>query len=159
MLNINQLHNETPGAKHVIHFNNAGAALPCQATLEAIQSYLYDEAITGGYKMQALNADKIQDFYKNAAQLINCTPDEIAVTANATDSQAKVLFGFPFKRGDVVLTGELEYSNNYMNLLLLKKTKGIKVRVVNSEKDSSLDLQKFENAIDDKVKLISMTNF
>ncbi len=41
--------NNTPGASNVIHFNNAGCALPTQKTLDSVINYLTKEAHTGGY--------------------------------------------------------------------------------------------------------------
>lgn len=158
MLDIEKIRRETPGAKYATHFDNAGAALPCHDTVQATVNWLNKEARTGGYRMQLEKEELVSNFYKNAATLIGCSPEEIAITHNASDSQAKILFAFPFKRGDVVLTTEIEYSNNYMNLLQLKKQKGIKIRIVKNEKDCSFNLEKFENAIDEKVKLIAATH-
>ena len=158
MLDIDKIRRETPGAKYVTHFNNAGAALPCHDTVQATVNWLNKEARTGGYLMQTVNEEDISGFYKNAGKLINCSPNEIALTHNASDSQAKVLFAFPFKKGDVVLTTEIEYSNNFMNLLQLKEQKGIEIRIVENEENCSFNLEKFENAIDDSVKLIAATH-
>lgn len=158
MLDIDKIRRETPGAKYVAHFDNAGAALPCHDTVQAVTNYINKEARVGGYAMQFSNESAFQKFYKNAAELINCQPDEISLTIGASDAQAKILYSFPFKRGDVVVTTEMEYSNNFMNLLNLKKQKGIKIRIVKNEKDCSFNLEKFENAIDEKVKLIAATH-
>ena len=38
----------TPGTSNVIHFNNAGCALPTQKTLDAVIGYLTNEANFGG---------------------------------------------------------------------------------------------------------------
>ena len=158
MLDIEKIRRETPGAKYATHFDNAGAALPCHDTVQATVNWINKEARTGGYRMQFEKEDLVSEFYKNAATLIGCSAEEIAITHNASDSQAKVLFSFPFKRGDIVLTTEMEYSNNFMNLLQLKKQKGIKIRIVKNEKDRSFNFEKFENAIDEKVKLIAATH-
>ena len=158
MLDIDKIRRETPGAKYATHFDNAGAALPCHDTVQATVNWINKEARTGGYRMQFENEKQVNRFYENAATLVGCSFEEIAITHNASDSQAKILFAFPFKRGDVVLTTEIEYSNNYMNLLQLKKQKGIKIRIVKNEKDCSFNMEKFENAIDEKVKLIAATH-
>jgi cysteine desulfurase/selenocysteine lyase len=57
-MNIETLRQQTPGCKHKIHFNNAGASLPPQQVLDAITQHLQLEAMTGGYEAADLKAVK-----------------------------------------------------------------------------------------------------
>ena len=43
-----QLREDTPGTEHVVHFNNAGASLPPNPVLLAVEQYLKAEATIGG---------------------------------------------------------------------------------------------------------------
>ncbi len=153
-MDINKIRNETPGAKYVCHFNNAGAALPAHDTVQAITNFINKEARTGGYRMQFSNEALLQGFYQNAAKLINASPEEIAFVHDATTAQNKILYSLPWKRGDVVVTTEQEYSNGYLSLLHLKKTRGIKIRVV----PGIYTMEEFESYLDENVKLISVAH-
>lgn len=157
-MNITQIRKDTPGTQRLIHFNNAGASLPTRQTLEAIQDYLHREAMTGGYRFMTEEAATINDFYVQAAQLINASPDEIALTQNASASLNLALYALPWQKGDVLLTSEIEYGNNFLNYLKLEKDKGVEIRIFPLDKNYHYNLATFENYINDKVKLIAITH-
>ncbi len=157
-MDITKIRKETPGVQECIHFNNAGAALPTRMTLDAMIHYLEQEALCGGYAMKEKSADLIAGFYKNAARLINCQPEEISITENASVGFDKVLLGIPFAPGDIILTSAIEYNNNYLNYLKLKKEKGIEIKLIPNDEKGVINVSKIPELIDKKVKLIAITH-
>lgn len=157
-LNIEQLRADTPGTQAVIHFNNAGCSLPVKESIDIITEYLQLEATLGGYEVKNKYESIINEFYTEAAQLINASDDEIAIIGNASDGINKMLFSIPWKAGDVILTTEVEYGNCYLNYLKLKEEKGIEVKIVPNDEDGNILLEKMEEMISPKVKLIAVTH-
>lgn len=157
-MDIEKIREETPGYSHVLHFNNAGAALIPQPVLDAVAQHQQLEAERGGYEAAALAEDKIESFYPLVARLLNAKPDEIAFVENATRAWDMVFYSLQFQPGDRIITAEAEYASNYIALLQVARKTGAEVVVVPNDEYGQLSLQHLENLIDKKTKLIAITH-
>ncbi|QMW05737.1 aminotransferase class V-fold PLP-dependent enzyme [Spirosoma foliorum] len=127
MLDLLSLRADTPGTQHVVHVNNAGAALMPKPVIDAITQHIALEAEIGGYEAAGARQEAIQEFYTSTADLLNTTANHIAATASATDAYAKALSSIPFQRGDVILTTTNDYVSNQIAFLSLQKRFGIEL--------------------------------
>jgi selenocysteine lyase/cysteine desulfurase len=126
-MNLSTLRNDTPGVRHVVHYNNAGASLMPKPVIDAITAHIALEAEMGGYEAAELRKEAIQSFYSSTAALLNTSAHNIAATANATDAYSRALSSIPFERGDVILTTINDYVSNQLAFLSLQKRYGVEV--------------------------------
>ncbi len=156
---IKALRNDTPGCAHHFHLNNAGAALMPQPVIEAVQQYLTEESLHGGYETAAAHAEDIAGFYKTTAKLLNTQAQNVAFLASATDAYAKALSAIPFEAGDVLLTTDDDYVSNQIAFLFLQKR--FNIRVLRAEKlpEGGVDVQSMQELIETHhPKLVAVTH-
>ena len=155
---IQRVRQETPGCAHVLHFNNAGSSLMPQPVLDATIAHLQLEAQIGGYEAKEQASDQIEHTYDAAATLISCERDEIAIIENATRAWDMAFYSIPFKKGDRILTSMAEYASNYISYLQIAQKTGAVVEPIPDDQHGQLSLDALHKAIDDRVRLISVTH-
>ncbi|MET0466450.1 MAG: aminotransferase class V-fold PLP-dependent enzyme [Chitinophagaceae bacterium] len=148
---------DTAGCQNVAHFNNAGASLPADVVVDTVVQYLKAEAISGGYETEDLHAEKLEQVYALIAELIGGHKDEIAICENASTAWTIAFKGLSLKPGDEIITSELEYVSNLLNLLDAERT-GVKVNVIMNDEHGHFPLQALEQAINEQTKLIAVTH-
>ena len=79
---VSRARRDTPACEELIHFNNAGAALPPQIVLQAVIQHLELESRIGGYEACNQQIEAIEHTYDAIARLLNCHSDEIAIIEN-----------------------------------------------------------------------------
>lgn len=151
---------DTPGVAHVVHFNNAGAALMPQPVLTATQQYLHHEASYGGYETADAFATPLEAAYTSAARLINAHPDEIAFVENATRGWDQLFYGLAatFTPGDRILTSRSEYVSNVIAFLQMAARTGAVIEVIPCDDTGQVDVAALATMLDARVKLVAVTH-
>jgi cysteine desulfurase / selenocysteine lyase len=148
----------TPGCAHVIHFNNAGAALPPTVVTEAVIGYTAREALIGGYEAAEAAAAGIRSTYDALATLLGARAHQIALIENATRAWDMAFYGLPLERGDRILTCRAEYASNYLAYLQVSRRRGVRIEVIPDNEYGEIDTDAAARLLDDDVKLISITH-
>jgi cysteine desulfurase/selenocysteine lyase len=155
---IQHLRAETKGTAQRVHFNNAGSSLPPDIVVETVVNYLNEEAIYGGYETEYKYKEQLENTYALIARLINAETNEIAIVENASIAWHLAFNGIDFKKGDVVITSEMEYVTNLIGFLNAQKTHGIEIKVIPNDEHGNFSLKALKEAISPQTKLIAITH-
>ncbi len=148
----------TPGVDHVLHFNNAGAALPPDIVLSTVIGHLEREATIGGYEAANEAAGRLDSVYDSLAALIGAEPSQMAVVENATRAWDMAVYGYPFEAGDRVLTCRAEYVSNVLALLQLQERHGIEVVLIDDDEHGQIDLCQLEDELAQGATMVVLTH-
>lgn len=159
-MNIDIIRQDTRGLSDgKIFMNNAGSSLMPSIAVDSMIEYLKSEEQLGGYETMNRKADALEEFYDEAARLINTKPSNIAFATSATEAYAKALSSIVFKEGDVIITTADDYISNQITFISLQKKLNIKIIRTKSLPDNELDLEDLESLINKHhPKLIAVTH-
>ncbi|MCB9742160.1 MAG: aminotransferase class V-fold PLP-dependent enzyme [Alphaproteobacteria bacterium] len=149
---------ETPGCAHVVHLNNAGAALPPACVTEAVVDHLHLEAAIGGYEAAHQQRHRLAQAYALAGRLLGGQADEIAFTDSATRAFDLALWASPLRAGDRVLLSRVAYASNALALLELRRRVGIELVVLPSTPVGRVDLDALEAELRAGAALCTLTH-
>jgi cysteine desulfurase / selenocysteine lyase len=155
---IQRFRSETKGTSEWIHFNNAGASLPPNQVVETVIHYLNEEAAQGGYEIEYKYREQLENVYQLIARLIHAEKDEVAIVENASMAWGLAFNGIEFKKGDVIITSEMEYVTNLLGFLNAEQTHGIQIKVIPNDAEGNFSLQALEEAITAQTRLIAITH-
>ena len=158
MIDVARARAETPGAAHVAHLNNAGAALAPEPVLDAVTGHLRLEATLGAYEAAAQYAERIEHTYEVIATMLGCAPDEIALVENATRAWDMAFYAMRFGPGDRILTTRAEYASNYIAMRQVADRSGATVEFLPEDESGGVDVDALARTLDERVKLVSLVH-
>ena len=157
-IDVAKVRADTPGVGNILHFNNAGAALPPRSVVSTAVRHLEREAEIGGYEAEQEAHGRLEAVYASIARLLNCDSSEVAVIENATRAWDMAFYSLPLRQSDRILTAMAEYASNYIAFLQAAKTKGVEIVVVPNDNHGQIDVAALSRMIDERTKLIAITH-
>ncbi len=139
------------------NFNNGGVSPSPRVVQEAMRRYLEYSNQAPSYLMWRNLEPEVENVRRRLATMFGVSPDEIAITRNASESLETCLLGFDFEPGDEILTSDLDYPRMITTIQQRERRDGIKmvqVKVPPTPKSRSEIIEAFRNGITSKTKLI-----
>jgi cysteine desulfurase / selenocysteine lyase len=159
VIDVARVRADTPGCRDVVHFNNAGAALPPRVVVDTVIEHLELEARIGGYAAGDVAASRANAVYDSVASLIGAPPTDVALVENATRAWDMAFYALAatFAPGDRILTSRAEYASNVIGALQVARRTGAQVEVIPDDETGQLSVDALRSMLDDRVRLISVS--
>ncbi len=144
----------------MIYLDNAATTMhKPQCVIDAVVSAMSSMGNAGrGANEASLSASRIiYDTRERLCRLFGGTsPKQVVFTCNSTESLNIAIRGL-LEPGDHVITTMLEH-NSVLRPLYEMEKKGVKLTIVESDRNGRLDISKIEEAVSDETKMIICTN-
>ena len=148
----------------IAYLDNAATAQRPQCVIDAESDfYLRHNAnpMRGLYELSI----EATDIYENARETVRkfigaASTEEVVFTRNTTESLNLVAYSYGLthvKAGDEVLVSIMEHHSDLLPWQMVCRQTGAKLRFIDCEPDGSVDLNKVDELITDKTKIVAMT--
>lgn len=147
-----------------VYLDSAATTLKPTPVIEKLLEY-YQEYPANVHRSAYKMAEKANSEYEKSRCLVQkfinaVSPEEIIITRGSTEAINLVALSWGeenIKQGDRILISILEHHSNILPWQKLAERKGAFVDVIPITSQGDIDLESFQNLLDNKVKLISIT--
>lgn len=130
------------------YFNNAGAGIMSENTMDVIMGHMKLEMEVGAYKAAILRNASVIDFYSSSAKLLHAnSKEEIAFIDSASRGWNLIMYGLHITKDDTIVTLESEYGTNLLTIYDIAKQTGCSVNIVKCNSDGSFNIDSVDNAL------------
>jgi selenocysteine lyase/cysteine desulfurase len=150
------IYNAYPVNKEMIWLNNCGTTPAGKHIIEALSQFLEGYALKG-VMTEIVSYPAVQNNIKQIlSDLLNCSPDELALIHNTAEGMNFVSHGLKLSDGDEIILLENEYPSNVYPWRHLEK-KGVKLLTASMERSPETFLKVLKQLITAKTRAISLS--
>ena len=128
-----------------------------QETLENHIHHIREVNYQGSYYMRTNQWANKEAAAARLAHLVNCSPEEVIITRNTTESLDTIIGGFPWNQGDEAIMAEQDYGAMLNQFKLMERKLGIVNKVVSVPDHPKSDneiVELYESQITPKTRLL-----
>lgn len=119
-----------PVSRSLINLNNGGVSPSPSLVVEALQRYEWQQELAPAYMMWQEMTPQYETIRQALADEFGVSPEETAITRNASEALETILLGYPLRPGEEILTTTQDYPRMITALKQRERREGIKVRYV-----------------------------
>ena len=148
----------------ITYLDNAAMALKPDCVIESVKSYYENYGVNvhrGVYSLSYEATDLYENARKTIAKFINAEENEIVFTRGASASLNLVAssYGLTFlKKGDEIITSELEHHSSHMPWFNVAKKTGAIIKYVPLNEEGRITIDNFKKVLSDKTKVVALTH-
>jgi len=148
----------------LIYFDNSATTQKPIQVINAIKEFYekYNSNIHRGIHTLSQEASELyEQAHKKVAKFIGANDmQEIVFVRNTTEAINLVMYSYAMEnleKGDEILTTIMEHHSNLVPWQYLEQKKRIKLKIADIKDDGTLDLENFRKMINEKTKIIAIT--
>ncbi len=145
----------------IVNLNNGGVSPSPRMVTEAFVRYTWQQEDATAYTMWQLLEPQSETIRTGLAELFGCSPEEIAITRNASESLEILLMGLDLRSGDEILTTTQDYPRMLTTLKQRESREGLKLNLIKipiAPKNADDIAAAFERAVTTRTKLILVSH-
>ena len=156
--------NEMNRGKTLVYLDSAATSLTPKQVINSESAYY--EKFGGSihrsvYELGEKATNAFENSRKTIAKFIGASKNSIIFTKSATESINLVAESWGFynlKKGDIILLTDMEHHSNIIPWQIICKKTGAEIRYLKSTKHGTLNLDDLKNALNNNVKMVSITH-
>ena len=145
----------------IVNLNNGGVSPSPRMVTEAFVRYTWQQEDATAYTMWQILEPQSETIRTGLAEMFGCSPEEIAITRNASESLEILLMGLDLKSGDEILTTTQDYPRMLTTLKQRELREGLKLKLIKvpiAPKNVDDIAAVYERAVTPKTKLILVSH-
>jgi cysteine desulfurase/selenocysteine lyase len=168
MIDVKKIRDDFPIFKNnpnLIYFDNAASTQKPKQVIEKIKEVYekyYSNIHRGVYNLSIKSSEMYEDSHKIVANFINAKDwSEVIFTKNTTEAINLIAYSFALnnlRKGDKIVLSVMEHHSNLVPWQFVSKKTGATLEYIGLTKDYRLDLNEIEKKIDEKTKIVAITN-
>jgi cysteine desulfurase/selenocysteine lyase len=168
MLDVKKIREDFPIFKNnpsLIYFDNSASTQKPKQVIEKVKEVYekyYANIHRGVYGLSVKSTELYEDSHKEVANFINAKDwREIVFTKNTTEAINLIAYSFALnnlKKDDKIVLSIMEHHSNLVPWQFVSKKTGATLEYIGLTKDYRLDLNDAEKKIDEKTKIVAITN-
>lgn len=144
------------------YLDSACQSLRPRPVVEAMNEYYYDFPACGERSVHRLATEvsiHLDEAREDVATFVGVLdPECIIFTKNATESMNLVAKGFPFRKGERVITTDMEHNSNHVPWVMLRERIGLERAVVPFSELEEGNLEPLKEELEKGARLVSMVH-
>ncbi|MDQ1280739.1 MAG: cysteine desulfurase / selenocysteine lyase [Thermoproteota archaeon] len=146
----------------VAYMDNAASSLTPEPVLSKMMEFYHEyrsNVERGVHRLEQRAGEEYEKSRIKISNFINTkSSDEVIMTKNTSEGINLVASGLKWHRGDKIVTTSLEHHSNFIVWLRVKERYGIDLQVIKPSKEGKFSLSDFEEAVDEKTRLVAMSH-
>jgi selenocysteine lyase/cysteine desulfurase len=144
-----------------INLENGYYCIQPDAILEAFIGHVREINLQGSYYMRTVQFERKRAVAAKLAELAGCSPRDLIITRNTTESLDMVIGGYPWKTGDEAIMAEQDYGAMLQMFRQVQRRHGVVPKVLSVPNHPGTDeeiVSLYESAITPRTRLLMISH-